>query len=934
MSIEQVYERFFAADPDLAEMVKTGLEKKNSPLLPEETAMLVEETIHGLSIEYSFGQAVAMGFVELFGEVDLERIVQYRDLVRGAAAIGPTFGKLMAVSLVPVIRQKDKRLLETFLKAVDIMEAKGTYTLRRPLETLSILLINEEFEAGSSFLELLVDTFKQDLSYNQSLNFTHILPKAVQFFTPSKRPWHIEALRKVINTDFHLAEPLLEGIKAGLYLLSKEALGKFISSGLKKFCNNKKMGIKFLSLESKIGIDTYKSLQVTVSISQVQQRLAMYLKARVGRTVGICPISSIPKSFLKERIGELSVCSDGKFIYLPDEVSLFSSKEKNADLYKCLAKFEAGQFEFNTFNFDLEKAATRYSRLNAFISCKTTGIENYGNDKYQNFSDLERFFSYFPVKSLASDLFTIFEHGRLRVLLSRHYPGLVNQYIPMLELEAKRILKEKKLNNPLFFLYIWISIGNSVLEKLNFDEDLKRVFKKFSDLFEEKIEENNDVELSADMVFKTYHFMEKLLKRSSGRANFEKHYQPLIIPFGRRLIPELIFSAYRNYEDIAKRIKTKIEDKGIKIYKSDIKKSLIKNNGEISPEDIKEIILRNQKQTHPDKNQRQEQQIEFNPSNIDFSKLFDSPDTTEFLSDTTLCPVYWYKEWDKSLGDYLPNHVRVLDKTIDGIKNDFYSRALNRHKGLVKRLRYSFDLLKPEGLSLLRHWVEGDEFDYRALLDFAVDKKIGIMPSDRLYIKRIKEQRDVAVLLLVDLSHSTSNKVFGSGETVLELEREAIVLFCEALQVVGDTFAIAGFSGTGRLGVDYFRIKDFNQKLDENVKERINALKAQRSTRMGAAIRHASSQLEAVSSKVRLMMIIGDGFPNDSGYKQDYAIEDTHRAITEARAKNIYTKAITVNIVGDSKLDELYGSLHHNIIADVRELPDKLLRIYRSLTRN
>jgi nitric oxide reductase activation protein len=253
---------------------------------------------------------------------------------------------------------------------------------------------------------------------------------------------------------------------------------------------------------------------------------------------------------------------------------------------------------------------------------------------------------------------------------------------------------------------------------------------------------------------------------------------------------------------------------------------------------------------------------------------------------------------------------------------------------MVKKIRYAFELLKPEGLVRLRQWVEGDEFDYRALLDFAMDKKAGRIPSDRLYIKHIKQTRDVAVLLLVDLSRSTSNTVYNTQTTILDVEKEAIVLFCEALEVVGDTFAIAGFSGTGRLGVDYFRIKDFDEKMDDVIRQRINGMAPQRSTRMGAAIRHATSQLEKVSSKVRLLIIMGDGFPNDVDYKRDYAIEDTRKAIFEAHSKNIYTHAITVNFSGDSKLDDLYGNVHYNVISDVRELPDKLLRIYSGLTRH
>ena len=151
--------------------------------------------------------------------------------------------------------------------------------------------------------------------------------------------------------------------------------------------------------------------------------------------------------------------------------------------------------------------------------------------------------------------------------------------------------------------------------------------------------------------------------------------------------------------------------------------------------------------------------------------------------------------------------------------------------------------------------------------------------------------------------------------------------------VVRDAFAVAGFSGSGRLNVAYWRIKDFGDDLSEPVKQRISAITPQRSTRMGAAIRHATHWLTQLPQKVRLLIILSDGFPNDLDYKADYAVEDTHKAVLEARAKNIYTKAITVNMGADSRLDDLYGTAHHYVIADVKDLPDRLLRVYGRLTR-
>ncbi|MFW5855319.1 MAG: nitric oxide reductase activation protein, partial [Thermodesulfobacteriota bacterium] len=95
----------------------------------------------------------------------------------------------------------------------------------------------------------------------------------------------------------------------------------------------------------------------------------------------------------------------------------------------------------------------------------------------------------------------------------------------------------------------------------------------------------------------------------------------------------------------------------------------------------------------------------------------------------------------------------------------------------------------------------------------------------------------------------------------------------------------------------------------------------------------AAARLAPVPARGKLLIILGDGFPNDIDYKREYAVADTRQAIAEARAMGIHARAITVNIVGDAKLDALYGNLHHNVISDVRELPDKLLRIYSALTR-
>lgn len=868
--------------------------------------------------ESSFGQAIAKGYTDL-EETSADKIQKYCELIRKAGQEGPTLGRIMATCLVPVLKYGNKEFLENFLHTADVMLEKGSYTLNSPLESLAILLNSKETESASAYLGLLCDTFSQDLSYNQSLHLSHTLPKAILSLSPLKRTWQTEQLRRVIKTNFRLADPFIQGMHKGLHLLSQDALACFVCMGLEKFRQNEKFGAKFLSLESELGTDTCADMQVTVSFSQVQHQLNRYLRARTGIGISVRPLSEFASCQLQQITDNDSyVCSDGKYIYLPDEISFFDSKEENINLYKCLAKLESAYYEFDTSEFDLEKL----------------GNWKLENENWKMENEFEKFFLLFPIKELASDLFTIFEHGRIRILLNRFYPGIVRQSFPMLQREAVNIFKREKQIEIIFLLYAWIGLGISKTESFGMSSHAKKHAENFADIFEKKIHEDYTVRTSGELVLKTCHDIEYLIRKTTGCESPENFYIPLKTPFGRRLYPGLFFSAYQNYDQIAEKIKTRLEKKGLKVYKSDVRKRLMENHGLISAEDIREIL------------QIQES------GNSRMRELDDSEIRDMFNSSVPLAPgsqtsqsgsVYWYREWDCNLGDYLHDHARVSDRVVNAFESGsdsetgFYYSTLARYQGLVKRIRYAFELLKPEGLAILRRWTEGDEFDYRALLNYVTDKKAGITPSERLYIKRLKQQRDVAVLLLADLSRSTSNLVLSPLEsdrdaTVLDVEKEAVVLFCEALQVVGDAFAIAGFSGTGRLGVDYLRIKDFDEDMNDTIRERINAICPQRNTRMGAAIRHAVCQIEKIPAKVRLLIILGDGFPNDTDYKKDYAIEDTRKAIFEASSKNIHARAITVNIAGDSRLDDLYGSVRHNVISDVRELPDKLLRIYSALT--
>jgi len=216
---EDPLEQLFLADPSIAEWVAAGLEQKAGSVSPMNVAMLVDETLWGLSQEVSFGHAIATGYVNLIGEESERNLDRYRDWIREAGRTGPTLGRLMATYLVPVLKYGDDRFLESFRQTVDVMIEKGIYTLKSPLESLSSLLNQQDVEAGSVYLDLLCVTFSQDLSYSQCQHFSYTLPKAVLAFSSSRRVWQIEQLQRVIAADFRMADPFLEGLENRLYLL-------------------------------------------------------------------------------------------------------------------------------------------------------------------------------------------------------------------------------------------------------------------------------------------------------------------------------------------------------------------------------------------------------------------------------------------------------------------------------------------------------------------------------------------------------------------------------------------------------------------------------------------------------------------------------------------------------------------------------------------
>ena len=176
-----------------------------------------------------------------------------------------------------------------------------------------------------------------------------------------------------------------------------------------------------------------------------------------------------------------------------------------------------------------------------------------------------------------------------------------------------------------------------------------------------------------------------------------------------------------------------------------------------------------------------------------------------------------------------------------------------------------------------------------------------------------------------------------SSDLIIDLEKESVILMAQALESLGDAYSVCGFSGYGREQVDYYLCKDFDESLNADSMARIGGIRACRSTRMGAPIRHATRRLLETGSRIKALIIISDGYPQDHDYGADrnsrqYGLMDTMKALTEAKQQGVLTYCLTVDPSGHDYLRAMCPDSQYMVIQDIVQLPEELSRVYRSLT--
>lgn len=289
-----------------------------------------------------------------------------------------------------------------------------------------------------------------------------------------------------------------------------------------------------------------------------------------------------------------------------------------------------------------------------------------------------------------------------------------------------------------------------------------------------------------------------------------------------------------------------------------------------------------------------------------------------------------YPEWDYRTGCYRPDHVTVrlgAPPLASGERADELARESAR---LVAAVRRRFERLQPRRVRLGRQ-SDGEDVDLDAYVVSVADMRAGGAVEDRLYETHRPLRRELAIALLVDVSGSTDSWVSGRRR-IIDVEREALLVVCEALDALGDRYAVLGFSGAGPGAVRVLPVKDYAERYSRTTRRRIAALEPDRYTRLGAAIRHAVTGLARESARHRLLLVLSDGKPNDlDEYEGRYGVEDARQAVAEARLQQMHSFCLTVDREAPAYMPRIFGPTDFSTLRRPERLPHVLVDVVRRL---
>lgn len=686
----------------------------------------------------------------------------------------------------------------------------------------------------------------------------------------------------------------VECFKASPLALHAASLGQFrdwARKGLEKTTENSRRVQAYYSLESKASQEALFQIDGGLTLDSVAHTLRLYVEGLTGRSLHIASLASIPD---EAKIG------DGNTIYLPSVVAEFEDERENFRLFKVLAAHGAGQIEFLTFAADAPETVTALDEVRtAFRHRKDqSGDDQRRPNGAPHDADgvgFIRVLAEFPNPQLATRLFTTIENGRIDFLLRTVYRGIRRD----LDFVRGRLNERRP------------DLGNLPPELLPFEL-----------LFQVAI--------------------------CGGATPEARRSYPTVVGELDRILAEYIFvksatvadsliatrHVYEFFVEQPSQADAHSEETGESGEGGDKKNCETISDAEHSSR-RKQIEIRDD----PFSSWNSGQQQDISPDQDIFNRLPASESTEQDIEKGDRA--FYYDEWDRELADYRTRWCRVIERAGSRGSQAFVELVRSRYAGVISSIRYQFQLMRPENLRRIRGEIDGEDYDLQSVIDYALDKRSTGLIDDRLYTRKLRRERDVAVSFLLDMSSSTARTISRypnhpysqPGQRIIDIEKEGLVLMSEALEAVGDAYSMQGFTSEGRRNVKFYLIKDFAEGYSAEVARRIGGISYQNNTRLGAAIRHATTRLARQDARTKLMIVLSDGRPYDHDYGDSrYAREDTRMALRQARVEGITPFCITIDRESEDQLRDMYGEVGYTIIDDVLSLPERLPGIYSRLT--
>ncbi|MEO5857850.1 MAG: VWA domain-containing protein [Pyrinomonadaceae bacterium] len=726
----------------------------------------------------------------------------------------------------------------------------------------------------------------------------------------------LELTGTIADTDAESALAAFRSSTAALRSVTLEQFQEWIETGLREMADEStKARRSYFALETRQSHEHLSETLTGLPLDKIQTVLRIYIEGLTGKEVEIAPLTAIPQ---ESRIG------DGKTIYLPTTIAEFDDEERDFRLYKVLAAHGAGQIEFGTFEKDGTGLKAAFAELTSLYEASEDDRDMFSLGGYiadvqkaeqadvadkkvrvpklPKGSDYREVLKVFPEPRLARKIFGTMENARIDNRLRQTYKGLRKDLDLM-----RRYLAEKR---PYIFDVPIHQVPFELLFQITMcggaTDDSRQFYSQIVSEIETVIEsylamENATVSDSLMATSRVYSlFMNITPEQMQESAEPEQQDEKNEYVYEDTNAPEGVTE-----DKIQREPKPK------------------------QPDDVKDLF-----------NAWNSLEEDGEPDDLQGSEAW----TQNEMPEQALEPgdeAFAYDEWDRELNDYRVGWSRVIEKKVKQGDRTFVELARTRYRGVISSIRHQFQLMKPENLTRVNREIDGEDYDLNALVEYVVDKKADGNPSENIYTKRLRKQRDVAVSLLLDQSSSTARTITRNplqpytypGRRIIEIEKEGLVLMSEALEAVGDVYAINGFTSEGRRNVKFYVVKDFHEKYSDETERRIGGITFQNNTRLGAAIRHAANKLLKQESRTKLLIILTDGRPYDHDYGDArYAREDVREALIEAKTHGITPFCITVDRESESELKDLYGDVGYTIIDDVMTLPERLPNIYRRLT--